>query len=174
MKRIFFAIILSLILLIGSSCTSQNVSKNIDESSNLNSDENKEYIHLILGLKEDQDIAYAGKFIGENGMNVRLVYKSSRNISGKELAEKIERASVANDLAFIDSQYSMRELEEIRDILWNSRELLNIVGIGIQDMDNKVFVQVKKLDDEVKSKISELVDINALILQEGESTVTSN
>lgn len=174
MRRIYAAVVLSLILLMVSSCTLQKTSKSIEGDSNLNSDENREYIHSILVLEEEQDVAYAGKFIGENGLNVRLVYKSAYNISEKELAEKIEKASNVNKITFIDSRYSMKELEAIRDILWNNRELLNITGIGVQDMDNKVFVQVKKLDDEVKNKISELVDINALILQEGEITLTSN
>lgn len=174
MKKVCIIVVISLILIIVSSCTLQNASKYIRETSNLNSDENRKYIHSILKLEKEQDVAYAGKFIGDNGLNVRLVFKSAHNISEKELADKIEKASEANGLTFIDSQYSMKELEEIRDILWNNRELLNITGIGVQDMDNKVFVQVKKLDDEIKNKISELVDIDALILQEGEATLTSN
>lgn len=132
------------------------------------------YIRNLLGLKDGQDIDYAGRFIDTNGDNIRLVYKSAKNITQNELKKRIKIASVVGGIHFMDAKYSLKKLQDINEVLIkNMMKLapLGLISFGIDEKRNRIEVDIKIKNKGVKEKIYKLVDKSAIIFNETNLTI---
>lgn len=131
------------------------------------------YIRVLLGLKAGQDIDYAGRFIDKNGDNIRLVYKSAKNITQNELKHRIEIAYKKSHIHFMDAKFSMKKLQEINNtLIKNMGNLapLGLVGFGIDEKRNRIEVYIKLKNKGIKEQIYKLVDKSAIIFYETNTT----
>jgi hypothetical protein len=128
-------------------------------------------IRELLKLTKVQNIAYAGKFIDEKGtLNISLVYKTATNIAQKDLEERINNVNKEGLIKIINAQFSLSELQGANKILIENMKSLadkGLISIGIYENENRIIVTVKKINEEIKTELSNLVDMSLIILKEG-------
>jgi hypothetical protein len=163
------------LFLIGSTVS---CSKNISVEQNNYLDEGvygNKTIRQLLQLTKDQNIEYAGRFIDKDRMlNILLVYHSIKGIDLEQLQKRIDIINSEGKIKIQNAQFSYTELESAYNVLTSNIERLSengLVSVEISEDTNRVTVVVQKLNDEIRSQISNIVNMSLINIKEGNRPV---
>lgn len=106
----------------------------------------------LTQLEESIDSnSYGGIYIREDG--TVCVTLTDESIKSKLLKS---RAASETELVFETVQYSLKQLEDARDMLYDKREELKISGVGLEPQENGLIVFASELTEEKKQAVLEL------------------
>lgn len=124
-------------------------------------DELPETVPSILMETLNPD-TFAGIYKDSSGYHIQTNDKEAVQRS----VARIRSADTLN-LEYSDAQYSLSELRDAKEIIWDSKSGCNITAVGIDVINNAVFVATTDLSEENKARIQSLSTVDNVVFGKG-------
>lgn len=112
-----------------------------------------------LNTMKDFEDKLGGKYIDENGvLNVNFVGD----------VNSIEKDMKIDGVKYHSVKHTLKELNDIMDILNNNHEEFGIMAAGVDEKLNKIIIELDNLDSEIIDKIKKRVDPSAIEIKKRE------